>query len=503
MKTWTALTGPAALLIGFGGSAYADVTGPEVWESWQATAAEMGQVMTPGEVIESGDTLTLRDVAITMDMPEANVAGTIGEVVFTDRPGGTVEVTFSDSYDMTVDVETEDGESAKLAMTINQPGLTMIASGGDGTYAYDIEAPEISVVVGEMIVDGEPMVFDVTVTATGTTGRYEVTEGETSVLATEISATSVAMDLNAVDPDSDENVTFELELSNVQGTSEGAMGLFADPEAITEMLLGGNAMAAAVTHGGGTLAMAATGSDAFTFDGTSQGGKFDLAMDAEGLLYALSNSGVTMRVTGAEIPFPEVTAEAGELGFGLQMPVVASDTPQDLGFSLTLAEITVSDMIWGMFDPAGQLPRDPITFLIDLTGSGNWMVNILDPEVQESGGMGAEMPGEIHALDVSELKLAGVGAELTGSGAFTFNNDDLETFDGIPAPDGKLDLQLVGANTLIDSLISMGLLPEDQAMGARMMLGLFARPGDGPDTLVSTIEVKPDGSILANGQRLQ
>ena len=49
----------------------------------------------------------------------------------------------------------------------------------------------------------------------------------------------------------------------------------------------------------------------------------------------------------------------------------------------------------------------------------------------------------------------------------------------------------------------MGLIPEDQAVGARLMLGLFARPGDGPDTLVSTIEMKEDGSILANGQRIR
>ena len=49
----------------------------------------------------------------------------------------------------------------------------------------------------------------------------------------------------------------------------------------------------------------------------------------------------------------------------------------------------------------------------------------------------------------------------------------------------------------------MGLVPEEQAMGARMMMGLFARPGDGEDTLVSTIEVQEDGSVLANGQRIR
>ena len=66
-----------------------------------------------------------------------------------------------------------------------------------------------------------------------------------------------------------------------------------------------------------------------------------------------------------------------------------------------------------------------------------------------------------------------------------------------------MNLALSGGNTLLDTLVGMGLLPEEQAMGARLMSGLFARPGDGPDTLVSTIEMKEDGSILANGQRIK
>jgi hypothetical protein len=37
----------------------------------------------------------------------------------------------------------------------------------------------------------------------------------------------------------------------------------------------------------------------------------------------------------------------------------------------------------------------------------------------------------------------------------------------------------------------------------RMMMGLFATPGDGEDELVSKIEVTGDGQVLANGQRLK
>jgi hypothetical protein len=48
----------------------------------------------------------------------------------------------------------------------------------------------------------------------------------------------------------------------------------------------------------------------------------------------------------------------------------------------------------------------------------------------------------------------------------------------------------------------MGLLPEDQAMGFRMMLGMFTRPGAGGDQVTSLIEFR-DGGIFANGQQLQ
>lgn len=40
-------------------------------------------------------------------------------------------------------------------------------------------------------------------------------------------------------------------------------------------------------------------------------------------------------------------------------------------------------------------------------------------------------------------------------------------------------------------------------MGARMMMGLFAVPGEGEDTLNSKIEVNGEGHVLANGQRIR
>ncbi|WP_405117314.1 hypothetical protein [Phaeobacter sp. BS23] len=49
----------------------------------------------------------------------------------------------------------------------------------------------------------------------------------------------------------------------------------------------------------------------------------------------------------------------------------------------------------------------------------------------------------------------------------------------------------------------MGLVSDSDAMGARMMMGMLAVPGDGEDTLTSKIEVTEDGQIKANGQRIK
>lgn len=72
----------------------------------------------------------------------------------------------------------------------------------------------------------------------------------------------------------------------------------------------------------------------------------------------------------------------------------------------------------------------------------------------------------------------------------------------MPAPEGEANLKLVGANALIDKLIGMGLVSEDDAMGARMMMGMFTVPA-GDDTVTSKIEVNDEGHVLANGQRLK
>jgi hypothetical protein len=234
-------------------------------------------------------------------------------------------------------------------------------------------------------------------------------------------------------------------------------------------------------------------------EGKADGGDFAVAMDAARFAYRTGTKGFDITIEGPDMPFPALRIQLAELALGFLLPVAETAEPADFSALFRVVELVLPDDLWAMVDPMGSLKRETVTTILDAAGKLRLTGDLFAPEAM----MGAAPPGELHALDIRELQLKASGADLTGAGSFTFDNSDLETFDGLPRPTGAIDLRLVGGNALLDTLASMGMIPEDQMMGARMMLGLFARPGDGPDTLVSRIEVTPDGALLANGQRLR
>jgi hypothetical protein len=238
------------------------------------------------------------------------------------------------------------------------------------------------------------------------------------------------------------------------------------------------------------------------------GGHQDFAMNGERLSYSQSAQGVDIRLTSAEMPFP-IVLSAAEFGLGFLFPTGPSEEPADFGAVVNLTDLAVNDEIWGMLDPAGALPRTPATAVIDLAGKVRMLADLTSPGYDPAEmimGPPEEMmmgpPAELHALTLNELTLSFGGARITGTGAFTFDNADLATFGGMPRPQGEANITLTGVNGLLDRLVQLGILPTDQLMMVRGMLGFFAIPA-GDDVLTSKFEVTPEGAILANGMPLQ
>ena len=129
-------------------------------------------------------------------------------------------------------------------------------------------------------------------------------------------------------------------------------------------------------------------------------------------------------------------------------------------------------------------------------------MDYFDPEAATRMAETGQVPAQLDSVNLNALIVDALGAKLTGNGAVTFEHD--ENAPTALKPSGAVDLKLVGGNTLIDTLVSSGLLPAQMAMGARMMMGMFAVPAEGEeDTLKSKLEFTRDGQILANGQRIK
>ncbi|MEY4696492.1 MAG: hypothetical protein RIT14_920, partial [Pseudomonadota bacterium] len=295
------------------------------------------------------------------------------------------------------------------------------------------------------------------------------------------------------------SMTMRLSMTDLAGTTNSTMLPAADMADMAAALAKGFASDGSFSSGATTYDLAITdASGPTTISGTGESSSFGFGLNAQSMTYAAGGKGVTMAMTTPTLPFP-VNLSYAEAAFNVLMPVGPTEQPADFALLTKLVDLKISDEIWAMFDPTAQLPRDPATIVIDARGTARLNKNIMDPAAMEAAG--DTPPGEIYSLDIREILARFAGAELTGVGAFTFDNSDLVTYGGIPAPTGKIDLKLTGGNGLMDKLVAMGLVPEDQVMGLRMMLSMFAN-ATGEDELSSTLEFK-DGGFFANGQQLQ
>jgi hypothetical protein len=223
--------------------------------------------------------------------------------------------------------------------------------------------------------------------------------------------------------------------------------------------------------------------------------KDGMTIDAQSSYYALDYA-------MAELPFPIKFAFL-DAGIKMGLPLLKSDSEQGFVYALDLDGITMADELWNQFDSTAELPRAPATMMLNLSGKGMLFVDLLDIEAMSKVIDENIKFGELTALTLNDMDITAIGARLTGKGLFTFDNNDLDTFDGLPAPSGTATFHMAGLNSVMDTLVKIGLLDNDAAFGARMGLGLFTVTGDKKDTLTSEIVVTPDGQITANGVRLK
>ena len=509
MSTFLKVYCTSALSLLLGTTAgFADVTNADVWENWQGYMTSMGYEVTANESV-SGNILTITDIKMAMDfaISDDNMVAALPEIQFTEQSDGSVRITIPKKTIIDLDMTLETGEAVSASIGYNQDSLDMIVTGDPDNFNYAYSAKVLDMTLDHLTVDEEVIGADL---AKVQVSLMDV-NGNSTISSSELRAYSQAANIGAIkynaafsDPESGGKLKIEGAINDLVSDSTGTIpNTGINAQDVVTMLDAGFAVKGALTYQAGNMDIAFDGPDgAGTATTSSTGGEVAFAMGSNGMSYNVGQKNLAVNALVSDVPLP-ITFIMAESKFNLAMPLRKSDEEQDFAFGFTMGDFTVSDMLWGMFDPSSQLPRNPATLAVDLSGKAKVLFDFFDPDQAAALESSGAAPGELNALSLNSLIVDAVGARLTAAGDFTFDNTDLVSFDGMPRPTGGIDLKLVGGNGLLDNLVNMGILPEQQAMGARMMMGLFARAGTEPDTVTSKVEINDAGHILANGQRIQ
>lgn len=488
--------------------ALAGVTAGDVWSQWRDYLQAIGYEVSGTETM-SGGTLTISDFSLSMAMPDdtGDVSLSARMIEFSENADGTVSVILPETLPLRFRArDGEDGEEVTGEISISQSRPEMVVSGDPGDMTYRYATPKMDMSLASLTVDGAPvpedvMRFEASFADVKTESRVLI--GKARTYSQTMSAGSVDYEMAFQDPESGDTGSFKGNLKGVAFEGTGKLPLTMGPDDFQALLAAGFGFDGTFSYAESSSRVAARGDgEEFSYAGRSKGGSLRVAMDAGRAAYEMSQKAPSVDMLSSEFPVP-ITISLAELGFSIDVPVVKSEAEQPFSFGVTLAELTLPDVLWGIFDPGGILPRDPASLIVDIAGKVVMFYDLLDPEAAMVMEKTGAPPGQVNAVSIRKLLISAVGAKLSGTGDFTLDNSDLESFGGVPRPTGAVRLRVEGANALIDRLIQMGIVSDEDAMGARMMLGMLTVPGEAPDTMNSTIEINEQGQIFANGQRIK
>ncbi|MCQ0969352.1 DUF2125 domain-containing protein (plasmid) [Paracoccus sp. TK19116] len=474
--------------------------------------------------------------------PPGVAAGT--EASPTDEPTADTGSATTDGADgESADTETADagtdGDSTepaptleRMAITIAAPGNEMVSSGSPEAMSHELNYPTLDMTVSFETTDDQA--FPVTFKASDLTGSY-ATEGEDATRTTTdvaIGEIAVNADMSAIESSDGGDVergTFALTMSDVTvaGSSdvpEGEMdfgqnmNVALQSGAKLDGTFGWGAMSAnfdfAATDPNGEAA-AATGNT------SDEGGSAKFSLSKDGISYGAQANNASVNLEGNDFP-AAISYQIANANFDVMLPVTKSEEPAPFSLKFGLDGFALGDEVWALFDPENNISRDPASLAIDISGAMTVLRDLFDPEftrrmteattVQEGeteltdeqvaavADLQSEaMPYAPETVTVNTLSLDVAGASADISGELTVPEGG-----SFEAPVGTLTGRFSGVNQLIDTLAAMGLVPQEQVAGTKMMMMAFAKPVEGQtDTLTTELDFRDGGQIFANGQQIK
>ncbi|MCA8882935.1 MAG: DUF2125 domain-containing protein [Rhodobacteraceae bacterium] len=485
----------ALTAVAFALPAAADITPDALWQLWQQTGAQSGRSIAAASTSHDGAALRLNGVTVTQTLKDAVFTAQIDRMILSPAADGAVAVSVAADQSVRFTAH-DDTEDLAARFALSGSGLTIAVTGDLDAPEYAFATDALTLDLQELLSGGTPVpaqamlgVRDVSGTVDGTgsgtttplTARFSGAE-TTSLLVYDDPVSGAALRTESTQADIDGTLTFD------PGTGNG------DPAR-------GWSLAGQVSGGAGQSTSRQTAAETGTVETAIRQDRsaIQLAYDAERVSYDIDIAGVQLALSSDQFPLPPMTFSLPEASAAVSVPLAPAAGTQTARIALTLKDLEVDDALWAMADPGHALPRTPAQLALNVEAD----LLVQDAPVLPGPLGTAPPPGLLpHAVRIRDLSLALADATLNAAGGFTFETAAGSQVPDVNAPVGKLDLSGTGLVTLLQRLSAAGILDPQQTMGAQMVLGMFATPGDG-DSLTSQVVAEPGGALYVNGNRVR
>ena len=485
--------------------AHADLSTRDAWDNLKKLL-ETGGYRVIGQEVLVGSDLSIKDVQISFEVDaQTDINFDISSVNLTKNKDGFIHIRLPEEIYVQYLNEDEFGYKTEANILVRARELDFKVSGKLSEILYQLSASSAGFALVELLDNGVPspdFSADMEFVLADVNSTIRV-EGESTIeikslfsasgasIKGGLSVLSVPVELNfqyvmgqlksnsvSNEPKISINENFELALS--KGFSSTSNFNFDTSQLNLNATTPSGPLSLSLTTGPSSLTSALSQSGFFIQSDNEQS-KFKLDLPAFG--------------SNFELDFEEFSTS-------LNMPLLAKSGEQQFGMRGNLSGLNLSDTIWNLFDANKLMPDDPASIKFAIEGSTILNDDLTGQAIIENQNLDPLEFGQILRFELKEFLFDALGITVEANGSFEFDNEDLETFEGIPRPMGTASLKIKGSNAFIDRLENMQLLPSETIMGARMILALIMR-ATGDDILLSEFEIDEKGKVYANGQRLR
>jgi len=487
---------------------YAQMTATIVWDEIKQIASENGFKIS-AIINQSAEGIDIEEFSLINKASENNeferLEIELVDIALLERSDGSVEIRPDYDQEITIKVYEGNGVSSFVINPLSD-NTNMIISGKVGAPDLQISSSLLGVELNEYELSSGYQgneLFEARITLDGLNSTQAFAGTKQNNPKSSFKADFVKLFLNFDIPDEQMTGLINYQLEDILVVSRQDNSVSSNSANLQLLLENGYNALGSYSVGKGSVEF-----DLSSPDGNLKGrlasekSNVSSSLSQDGLIFDAYFSNGLFKLSASVLPIP-IDISVKNANYGITLPLLNKNEPQDFGVRLGVLDLLISRDLLGILDPSNKLPNQPINASISLTGKSNLSENLTDfrSDIYTENN-GNQFPVEVEEILLEKLNLSLMGASLQGTGGLLLDNDDLSTFNGYPKPVGSFEFLLSGANALVDKLIDSGIVDPDTAMGARMMLSMFAVP-TGDDELRSQIEFNSLGHILANGQRLR